>query len=258
VRLRSVPAPSGALQPDELRASLTDRTRVVCTSWVFSYTGATADVTSLVETCRDHGDVTFVLNGSQAVGARVTDVTALGVDALVSCGFKWLCGPYATGCAWLRPELLDRLEIQHGYWLAQVDDFERPPRRYELRDDLRAAAYDVFCTANLATYPAWERAVSLLLEIGVEHVEAHNQRLVQQLIDDLPAPWRLRSPTARDTRSTLVFIEGVDADATASAAERLDKAGIDIAERAGGLRLSPHLHNDDHDIHRTLTTLAGH
>lgn len=30
------------------------------------------------------------------------DVRELGVDALVSCGFKWLCGPYAAGftCRW--------------------------------------------------------------------------------------------------------------------------------------------------------------
>ena len=138
VRLRTLPASSGALEPDDLQAALSDRTRVVCTSWAFSFTGRTADVRALVDVCRQHGDITFVLNGSQSVGARPTDVYELGMDALVSCGFKWLCGPYATGFTWLRPQLLQRLEYEQGYWLAQVDEIASPPEHYELRGDLGA------------------------------------------------------------------------------------------------------------------------
>lgn len=186
VHLRMLPAPSGALEPDDLEAALTDRTRVVCTSWVFSFTGRTADVPALVEVCRQHDEITFVLNGSQAVGARPTDVYELGVDALVSCGFKWLCGPYATGFAWLRPELMRRLEYEQGYWLAQVEEIAHPPDHYGLRQDLGAAAYDVFCTASLSVFPAWQRAVSLLLEHGVDEIEPHDQSLIDHLIAELP------------------------------------------------------------------------
>jgi selenocysteine lyase/cysteine desulfurase len=256
VTVRFVPAPSGAPDPEDLRAALTDRTRVVCSSWVFSFTGVTADVPALVQVCRESGDAAFVLNGSQAVGARPTDVAALGVDALVCCGFKWLCGPYATGFAWLRPELARTLDHEHGYWLAQVDDIDRPPERYALRDDLGAAAYDVFCTANLSTYPAWERAVALLLELGLERVEEHDQALVQRLVDGLPAGWRLRSPASRDTRSTLVFIEADDPDATQVGFERLAAAAVDVGRRAGALRLAPHVHNSEHDIDRALEALS--
>jgi cysteine desulfurase/selenocysteine lyase len=256
VRLRTVRAPSGALEPDDLHAALNDRTRVVCTSWVFSFTGRSADVPALVEVCREHDDITFVLNGSQAVGARPTDVHKLGVDALVSCGFKWLCGPYATGFAWLRPELCERLEYEQGYWLAQVDEIANPPARYELRGDLRAAAYDVFCTANLSTYPAWERAVSLLLDLGLDEVERHDQALIDQLIDGLPDGWRLRSPKAGAERSTLVFLEPASPDTVSRGIERLNAAGIDAGERAGKMRLSPHIHNTPNDIDRVLAALA--
>lgn len=256
VSLRTVPAPSGALEPDDLQAALSGRTRVVCTSWVFSFTGRSADVPALVEVCRQHDDITFVLNGSQAVGARPTDVRELGVDALVSCGFKWLCGPYATGFAWLRPELVERLEHEQGYWLAQVHQIANPPEHYALRDDLGAAAYDVFCTANLSTYPAWERAVSLLLDIGLEQIERHDQALVGQLIDGLPGGWNLRSPEARAHRSTLVFLDPDSPDTVGRALKRLDTAGVDAGERTGMLRLSPHIHNTPDDIDRVLAALA--
>ena len=114
IRLRTLPAAGGAPSPDNLAGALTDRIRVVCMSLVFSFSGATADVSALVEVCRDRSNAMFVLNGSQAVGARPTDVRALGVDALVACGFKWLCGPYATGLAWLRPEHSDTLDYEQG------------------------------------------------------------------------------------------------------------------------------------------------
>jgi cysteine desulfurase/selenocysteine lyase len=255
IRLRMLPAPEGAPDPDDLRAALTARTKVVCTSWVFSLTGRAADVPALVQVCREHGDVTFVLNGSQAVGARPTDVHAFGIDALVCCGFKWLCGPYATGFTWLRRELMDALDYEQGYWLAQVDDVGTAPEHYELRDDLGAAAFDVFCTANLSTYPAWDRAVSALLDVGIERVAEHDQDLVQRLIDGLPNTWSLHSPANPATRSTLVFIEAGDDDANQDGFERLLTAGIDVGQRAGALRIAPHLHNTTDDIDRVITAL---
>lgn len=256
IRVRTVPSPSGALEPDELEAALTERTRVVCTSWVFSYSGRAADVAALVEVCRRREDITFVLNGSQAVGARPADVRELGVDALVSCGFKWLCGPYATGFAWLSPALLQRLEHQQGYWLAHVDEIANPPSRYALRTDLGAAAHDLFGTANLSVFPAWHRAVSLLLDHGIDQVQRHDQALIDQLVDGLPGGWKLRSPAAGPQRSTLVFVEPERPDTVRDALQRLDDAGVDAGERAGKIRLSPHVHNTPEDVERALAALA--
>jgi hypothetical protein len=72
------------------------------------------------------------VNGSQAVGARPIDVRATAIDALVSAGFKWLCGPYGTGLCWLRPELFDALRPTKLYWLSALT-----------ADDLAADAPDL-------------------------------------------------------------------------------------------------------------------
>ena len=258
VSVRFLPAPDGEPDPDELRAALTDRTRVFCSSWVFSYTGYAADVAALARVCREHG-VRFVLNGSQAVGARPTDVHDLGVDAIVSCGYKWLCGPYATGFCWLRRELLEQLAFEQAYWLAnsRSHDLSRPPS-YELRDDLGAAAYDVFCTANLFTFPAWISAIELMLDRGIDAIAAHDQRLVQRFIDGLPDGWQLMSPAGGASRSTLAMVaprDGEDDAAVDKAFDRLSEAGVDVAQRAGQIRISPHWHNNDDDVDRALGAL---
>lgn len=64
--------------------------------------------------------VLLVVNASQAAGARPIDVATTPVDALICCGYKWLCGPYGTGFTWLHPDLLARLRPQQAYWLAEV------------------------------------------------------------------------------------------------------------------------------------------
>jgi cysteine desulfurase/selenocysteine lyase len=100
VRVRLLEPDGGALDAGRLAAELTPATRLLCTSWVFSFTGQAVDLAALGRECRRAG-VIFVVNGSQGVGAAPLDLSALPVDALVGCGFKWLCGPYGTGfCPW--------------------------------------------------------------------------------------------------------------------------------------------------------------
>ena len=161
VRVRLLRPEGGVLDAGQLEAELTPATRLFCTSWVFSFTGQAVDLAALGRVCRRAG-VTFVVNGSQAVGARPLDLATLPVDALVSCGFKWLCGPYGTGFCWLHPDLLASLTYRPAYWLGHLsqDDLGQEAA-YRLRDDLGAAAYDVFGTANFLTFRPWTASVEL-------------------------------------------------------------------------------------------------
>src|SRR4029453_17687451 len=93
VRVGLLRPQGAALDAGQLEAELTPATRLFCTSWVFSFTGHAVDLAALGRACRRAG-VTFGVNGSRAVGAAPLARPRLPVDALVSCGFKWLCGPY--------------------------------------------------------------------------------------------------------------------------------------------------------------------
>ncbi len=81
---------AGIITPNELRDQFTPATRLFCTAWVNSFNGHVLDVAGVAEVCKEYG-ITFILNGSQGIGAREFDVKCMGVDALVSCGYKWLC-----------------------------------------------------------------------------------------------------------------------------------------------------------------------
>lgn len=264
VRVRRLVPRGGAasgFDADELAAALRPETRVFCTSWVFSFAGHALDLEPLGRLCRERG-VIFVVNGSQAVGARPVNLARLPVDALVSCGSKWLCGPYATGFCWLAPQLAASLVYRQAYWCARPEllgDLEQG-WSYELPDPdaLGAARFDVFCTGNLLNFAPWTAAVRYLLDLGIERVAAHDQALVERLLAGLDLDrYRLRSPRSGPERSTLVLLSHADPRRNAAVHAALEAAGVDVSLRAGALRLSPHVHNTAADIDRALEVLAG-
>ncbi len=258
IRVRRVEPEARPLTAAQLEAELTPATRVFCSSWVFSFTGEAIDLEAIGRLCRERG-VLFVVNASQAIGARSLDLGAAPVDALVSCGFKWLCGPYGTGFCWLAPGLAERLDYEQAYWLTQSKTSDLSQEGgYTLRDDLGAARYDVFCTANFLNFAPWHASIELLLETGVDRIAAHDQALVERLINGLQdTDWQLVSPRTEPERSTLVLVRHPDPEHTAATAAALARGGIDIAQRAGSLRFSPHLYNTTTDIDRVVELMTG-
>jgi cysteine desulfurase/selenocysteine lyase len=249
--------PRGAVpQADEVEEQITPATKLICMSWVNSFSGHAIDIHAVGKVCRAN-DVIFVLNGSQALGARSLDISTSPVDAVTSCGFKWLCGPYGTGFCWMRPRLLEALEYNQAYWLTmQKGRSLNQMQEYTLRDDLGAAAYDVFCTANFLNFMPWAAAVEYLLTQGLEQIEMYDDMLVSRLINGLDlAKYELISPQQGVTRSTLVILTHRERERNIEIFATLKREGIDIALREGNLRVSPHLYNTVDEIDNLLSIL---
>jgi cysteine desulfurase / selenocysteine lyase len=241
----------------ELERAITPSTRLFCCSWVFSFFGHAIDLDAIGEACRAH-NILFVLNGSQAIGTRSIDIMSSHVDAIVSCGFKWLCGPYATGFCWMRPEVLDSLTFEPAYWLAQVSESELGDEgSYRLRQSRDASTYDVFGTANFLNFVPLTASIKLLLDAGIDVIAKHNDDLVARFLSGLDTKrFELVSPAAKSERSTLVTITPHDRSSTASVHRALSENGVDVALRGDKIRFSPHLYNTDADIDKALGVLA--
>ena len=120
VDVRVITPAHGAPTADEVESAIGPNTRVFCCSWVFSFTGQAIDLDAIGSVCRSR-DVLFVVNATQGMGAKPLDVSQAPLDALVAAGFKWLCGPYATGFCWMRPQLLQQLIYEQRYRFAQME-----------------------------------------------------------------------------------------------------------------------------------------
>jgi cysteine desulfurase / selenocysteine lyase len=89
-------------------------------------------------------------------------------------------------------------------------------------------------------------------------VAAHDQALVQQLIDGLDeCTYELLSPRQSPSRSTLVYVTHRQRDLNESVHRQLGRGGVDIALRDGNLRFSPHLDNTADDVDRALHLLGS-
>ncbi|HEY2460391.1 MAG TPA: aminotransferase class V-fold PLP-dependent enzyme [Candidatus Acidoferrum sp.] len=257
VTVRFIQAPAGRVEPQQLALEISPRTRLFCTSWVNSFSGYAIDVDGIGQVCKNN-QVVFVLNAAQGLGARALDVRTVPVDAVTCCGFKWLCGPYATGFCWFTPKLRESLTSRHAYWLTmQAGKRLDSMRDYSLRTDLGARAWDVFCTANFLNFMPWTAAIEYLLQAGPADIAGYDERLVNQLLQNLDEDrFELVSPRTGPQRSTLVVMRPRKAKEAGAWHERLSASGFDVAVREGNLRISPHLHNSHEDIAKLIAALS--
>lgn len=259
VRVR-VHEPRGPmLTSTELARTVGVSTRLLCTSWVNSFTGHILDVAAIGEVCRDRG-IVFVLNATQGIGAMPLRPGSLPIDALTSSGFKWLCGPCGTGFAWIRSSLLERLRPVQSYWLTLPDDGDL---ELALSEPLRPRAglghrnLDVFGTASFLNLLPWTAAIEYVNAVGIEAIRAHNDRLVQRLLERLdPERFQIISPTTPGARSAIAVFTHRHAERNPTIHAALTASGIDTALRNGCNRVSPHLYNSESEIDE-LTEIAA-
>ncbi len=241
----------------EIVPEITARTRAVCLTWVHSFSGHMIDVDAIGQLCREVGAL-FVVNGSQAVGAIPMTPSNHPIDALVSVGFKYLCGPYGTGFCWLGPNALTRLAPAKLYWLSALTADDLAKEQLDLDSVVApesARQHDIFGTANFFNYAAWAESAALVERTGIADIYAHNLSLAARLIEQIDVkkfePQHRGDP---QRLSSIVFLRplhrSLDEVATA-----LADAGIDVARRRGMLRLAPHFYNGVDDVDRATEVL---
>ena len=252
VRIRMIRPAKAVVSPEELQLAITPGTRIFCTSWVNSFNGHVIDLKGIGAVCLERG-VTFVVNGSQGIGALTFDVSAFHAGAVVACGYKWLCGPYGTGFCWMCPELREMLDYNNGYWLPNLWGSDSL-QSYIPRADLGSAALDIFCTANFLNFLPWNAAVNYLLSRGLHDIERHNDLLVRQLLDGPSSKYKVLSPV-QGNRSSIVVVSHEDTNRNAAVYDRLTTAGVDSSLRENRLRFSLHLFNTAAEVERVLEVL---
>jgi selenocysteine lyase/cysteine desulfurase len=221
--------------PAELAGAIDSETDVVSFSAVQSSSGELADLAGIAAAAEAHEALT-VVDATQACGWL--PLRADGFDVLVCSAYKWLCSPRGTAFMSVRPELAERLTPSGAGWYAGADphsSYYGPPLR--LARDARRFDVSPAWFSWVGTAPALE----LLLEIGVEQIHEHDLRLANLFREGLGLP---------PGDSAIVSVE------LAHAEERLKGSVVRAAARAGRLRTSWHLYNDESDVERVLELLS--
>lgn len=257
----------------DLRALITNRTRLIAFNYASNVTGTINDVAGVAQIARDCGAQLFV-DAVQYAPHGLIDVGALGCDYLVCSAYKFF-GPH-YGMLWGRRE---RLEALRAYKVRPVSD--ALPGRFTTgttnREQLAGVHAAIEYLAELGDICGDLIGADLRsrLAAGFASTKAYEDVLTQRLIEGLLSLRGVRilgitDPSGFSRRvSTVSFV--VDHVPAPEIARALSQAGIqvwdghnyaleiyrklDLLEAGGGVRIGPVHYNTLEEVDRTLDAL---
>jgi selenocysteine lyase/cysteine desulfurase len=182
-------------------------------------------------------------------GIVPVDVHELGIDFLLTGALKWLCGGQGIAFLYVRRDLIEELEPAVVGWFGTEDPFDFDRSALRLRKDARR-----FETGTYALPQAWTAAggLSIIEEVGVPDIRAHNQSLTGRIIelaDDIGL--EVLSPRDDDKRGGLVRVRIPGGRESAEhLLHVLFQRDVVLDSRLDTLRISPHVFNTEDDVER--------
>jgi cysteine desulfurase family protein len=160
----------GTVNPDDLRAAITKKTRLIALSHASNVLGTVQPVAEVGRIARAH-DLLLLVDAAQTAGVVPIDVQEMNIDLLAFPGHKSLLGPTGTGALYVGP----RAKV--GAWreggTGGDSASETQPR--ELPYFLEGGTPNVLGVAGLAA------GIRHVQEQGLERIHAHEVELVERL-----------------------------------------------------------------------------
>lgn len=217
---------------DEIRPE----TDLVAFSLIQSATGEVADLPAVLAAAERNGALTFA-DLTQASG--VYPVEAGLVDYSVCHTYKWLCSPRAVAFLTVSDRGAERLAPLQAGWYSAGEVWRMPyVPGLELASDAR----------RFDGTPAWQSfvgaapAIELFAGLDTGELWAHASGLGDLLCRELGIP---------EQHQAIVTWPDADGDHL----RRLSAAGLAVSGRAGRLRASFHLWNDESDVEAVLRAI---
>ena len=227
----------GHVTPGNLRDQLDASVHAVAVSLVDFRTGYLVDLEGIRQVI---GDRLLILDASQ--GFPIVDAPYALADVVVGNGQKWARAGWGTAFLSLSERAVEELTpVFSGFNATDVIGTpldEVPPPTHGV-NAFQVSNPDPIAQARFSA------ALEQLAEVGVSAVNsaiADRVDRVIQLADEFAVT--VDSPRPRAERAGIVVLRPDDAQLTALSAA-LHNHGLTVTERAGGVRLSPHVTTDD-------------
>ena len=233
-------AADGSLDPGDVAAAVTARTRLVVLSHASNVVGTLRPVAEVGRLVRELGPL-FCVDAAQTAGVCPIDVAAMGIDLLAFTGHKSLYGPQGTGglCVGERARGALRPLLHGGTGSASDSDLQPE----FLPDQLEAGTLNAVGLAGLAA------GLAHVERVGLAAIAAHERALTAGLLEGLRATPGVRvfgtGDAARQIAVVSLALEGWSCAEVATALE--ERAGVCCR---AGLHCAPL-------AHRQLGTFPG-
>lgn len=240
-------------------------TKLISLALVSNINGYLHDVKATSALAHAHGAYVYA-DIIQGAGAIPIDVQAMGID-FAGCGtYKWLMGDMGFGFLYVREDLQDSVVKRSRYGARQ---FTNPNRaQADSKFDLLPGAlrYEAG-TFSFSGGVCAHAALKYIHTLGIDNIRAHAKPLTDRLQKELPAMgYPPITPPGNPT--PIVSYLAPDYEKTAAKLHKAFEEPVialrrwEFTGRAGetsiisGMRISPSVYNNQHDIDRLLNALS--
>ncbi len=239
-----------------IERAITDKTKVIASSWVQFKSGAMCDLKTLSALARSKNIFTAI-DVIQGAGCLPFNFTELGLDAVSGGSHKWFAAGHGAGFLCLREEHLERIfPIMVG--AGTFGGSERPVD-LDAKPRSGAARYEPGGKA-ISQIISLGAAADLFTQTGIENIaqeiETSSLALGQSLEE---RGYQVNWPQGNYRRGSIVNFSPRPSSrfkTLTEIGEALKFAGISFATREPGIRLSPHAFNTKEDIESVLVALS--
>ena len=250
VEVRMVPHQNWRVPEEDLLAAMDARTRVLAVSQVSFYSGQNLDIEALAAGTRQRGAL-LAVDATHASG--VVQVAAGLTDLCVSSCYKWMLATHGVAPCYVSERAEERIRNTSFGWHSLA---VWPPQRAERHSQVEEKPMpEKLEPGNPAMVVVLflERALDLLLGVGIERIENHARDLSELIGAGLEKlGLTVITPVERSARSGNTCFLAEDAKGMQE----------DLAERQvltwgeyGRVRISGHLYNGSDDVGRLLEVL---
>lgn len=248
-----------------MKATVTDRTRVLAVTWVHSCTGVKLPLAAMaaalreINASRDPKDrVLFCVDGVHGFGIENVSIEELGCDFFIAGAHKWLFGPRGTGVIWGRPEawkraapIIPSFGANYGVWLGGTTTDQVP-------------VGDLMTPGGFHSFEhrwALDEAFRFHLKIGKARVQERIHRLNSMAKEAMAGMTHLKliTPRSPELSSGIICFESAGRSPD-DVVTHLRQRGIIASTspyRVSYARIAPSLLNNEEEIERTMRELRA-
>lgn len=232
---RVAASPEGCVDPDDVRAALTGRTRLVAMLHGSNVTGTLQPIAEIGRLVRA-AERLFLVDAAQTAGAHPIDVEASCIDLLAFPGHKGLMGPPGTGGLYAGPRACLKPLREGG--TGGLSELPYQPDEFPMH--LEAGSLNTWGVALLG------ESARFLLQYGVPWIQRQEMATTQRLLAGLRGEPRVRVYGPQDVERRVAVVSLTIEDWSPASAGDLLQRAYQIAVRTG-LQCAP-------GVHRTIGT----
>ncbi|WP_094226842.1 cysteine desulfurase [Methanolobus psychrotolerans] len=249
----------GVVNPEDIRSSIKDTTRLIAVNHVSNVFGSIQDIGKIVGIARQNG-VKVLVDGSQSAGNMALDIKSIDPDFFVCPGHKGLLGPQGTGLLYIKePDIIEPVFLGGGMVSAVTTDsfkMEPSPAKFEAG------------TPNIPGVIGLGRAVEYVADIGVKSIEKHERSLAKDTARRLGELDGVEVYGPKDRAGVVSFnVTGMNAHDVAMILDQTRKIcvrsgyhcampGIDHLGVKGTVRASFALYNTEEEVDTLIRTVS--